>query len=1242
MRPGGRATEAGMAFQAAVGTWFAVHVLVRLPVGGRFGINNQAVPIALRFETGEHLDDIEVSQSDGGALHIQCKTTANLSTDTSGSLARTVHQLVRWVADAKAGPGLPDLTRNAGVLAIRADAPRSLSDLEAGCRAYDLGGDWALTRSQRNAAERGALGVLEALAAPAWTAHRGSPPDDVDLSDLARIFRIARFTMDDGDSDWREASRLLGSHLFGAEAAGDAPLRDLTGIVRDLIRSGAPADRVGLLRALRQRGHQDTGAPGYEADVARLRAVTSSELARLQVHARLPLGGGLPITRQSDAPLIAAIQAGSLLVVGEPGAGKTGALVHAAETIAAAGQTVVYLSVDRFPGVAIAADLASELGLTHPVLEALAAMPGPGRKFLFVDALDAARGGPSEAVFAALIEGVRERLNEDWIVVASIRTFDLKNGHRFRQAFVGEPADAAHVEAGLPAIRHFLVPRLSDNDLAVAGAAAPALGALLASAPPRLGELLRNIFNLSLAAQLLADGTEPASFNAIRTQSGLIDAYEDVRLNTTALQQAAAAAAATMASRRRLSVRKVLIGHPELDTVIQTGVLCESGDLVMFAHHVLFDHVAGRFHLSWDDPDALLAQIEGNTSTALLLAPALRFAVERLWRFDGPPRSRSWTLLAAIFSAPTIEPVLANVALRTVVESIENDEDVAGLTARVVATPADPALARLTGSLARYAAMDIEAAGVVSPTRATTWARLADALVSTGEPTLIDPARVLVHTLFDHADLSDTALLDAFGRAARALLAAAWAAAPPLHVTSSSAIRFVGKSFASDPAASRTLLDRILREPHFSQYADREATWLAEQVLPITRVDPQFTVDIYAALFGQTITDDATSWFGGQPSRILPLSSNRRQDFEHCHWQLGRAMGQVLSISPDCGTRALIEALIGRAATNGYGRDRDLRTIDLGNSTIQLRGHDLELNAWDEEVPERPTREDDLLHQYVRFLRGCDAATFQTSVAAAARVYATASVWARILGVGSERVAEVGDLLWPLIERPDFFENRDTLRDAVRFVASAWPSRTREARVRFETMALDETRFTDGDRLQRWRHILGRILALVPEDVLELEATRALRRALSAEGLLTGNAPVNWTTTYSGDPADFMRDELRRAGVDLEDGPNRDVFEASNALYADVQRTPPDSLAPELAALWRAAEALLALIDANPGLPNQLDHAAWGHVANAVERVASSPHYSPGEDGLPYLAAMFAALQRLSASRYPEPCQVEQ
>ena len=105
----------------------------------------------------------------------------------------------------------------------------------------------------------------------------------------------------------------------------------------------------------------------------------------------------------------------------------------------------------------------------------------------------------------------------------------------------------------------------------------------------------------------------------------------------------------------------------------------------------------------------------------------------------------------------------------------------------------------------------------------------------------------------------------------------------------------------------------------------------------------------------------------------------------------------------------------------------------------------------------------------------------------------------------------------------------------------------------------------------------------------------------------------------------------------MDNGPNRVVLDASDALYASVNATPRDSDAAKLAPLWSEAMALLALIHANPGLHDQVDHSAWGHISNAVERVASSPNFAPGADGLPNLDTMLAVLARLSASKYPEP-----
>lgn len=57
----------------------------------------------------------------------------------------------------------------------------------------------------------------------AWATHSQAPLTDNDLASFARLFRITRFSMNEGEDNWREISRLLGARLYGAEEAGEAP-----------------------------------------------------------------------------------------------------------------------------------------------------------------------------------------------------------------------------------------------------------------------------------------------------------------------------------------------------------------------------------------------------------------------------------------------------------------------------------------------------------------------------------------------------------------------------------------------------------------------------------------------------------------------------------------------------------------------------------------------------------------------------------------------------------------------------------------------------------------------------------------------------------------------------------------------------------------------------------------------------------------------------------------------------------
>jgi hypothetical protein len=1224
-----------MAFQAEVGTWLAAHLLARIPVSRRFGLAAAALPVSIQLETGEGLDDIRIEQDDNSRIDLQSKTKAGLSTNCDSPLGKTIGQLVRVMIDARSRGALVDPVKVRAVLAIAANSPRTLDALERGCRACDFGGTWSTTKAGRSSAERKALDLFESHARTAWVRHSATGPTDEEMVTMARLFRVVRFSMTEGESDWREASRAIGAQLYGGEAGGDAPLRDLKGIIRTMIGSGAPADRHGLLSALRRLGHNDVGAADYTADFGRLSAATETELSRLAGHTRLPIAGGIPIARASDEPFRTAVDTGSLIVIGEPGAGKTGALVALAQAYRAAGNMVVFLSVDRFPGVALAADLQSELGLAHPLTDILAAAPGAGRKLLVIDALDAARGGPAESVFAQLIEvlGIEA---PDWTVVAAIRTFDLRNGWRFRKALPGSPPNSVFAVPDLGSVRHFQMPRLTNDDLHAAGVASDDLGKLIASAPDKLRDLLYNVFNLSLAAQLLADGTSPDRIRTAATQSDLIDAYEDRRLVSTSLEKAAAATAAAMVMRRRLAVRKVVVDHDQIDAVIQSGVLTETGDLVRFAHHVLFDHVAGRFFLEWDDPARLTLQLGGDTSKALMLAPALRFSVERLWRNDAGRKARVWHLVADIFANSTVDPVLANVALRTAMECVATSVDIEELIELVVARPNDKALAAMLSRLARFVGLSVDATGSISPNESLAWAMVAEAAIETGARDLFDATRVILYTLFDKGDLAEPTLLNVFGRAARRLLTFAWTANPPMQQMANNAIRFVGRSFASEPSASRTLLDQILRDPHFSAHADKEAIWLSEQIMPIVRADADFAIEIYRVLYSRDITDNSISFIGGQASRILPLSSNRSQDYRHCRYGLGRQIKSLLEMSAPLGTRAVVEASLGNTERNIPLGDERKQVVVCGRAPFDLLGHNHDYKAWDDTEEGHGTPDDNVLGQFVAHLRSCSPTAYAATVDAAASGYSGPAVWSRLLGVAAERGGTIVDLLWPFANNVTILAHRNIVRDAVRVLAASYPVRTISERAAFESEALRSDLFIDDAEQMVWRRTLSRFLSRVDPGAIVTNPMRELREELAATGELAGNPPTHCGSMDWGSHESVDR-QAAGDGAETEQGLEAQLLSRSEALRDLVQTTPSDSGAAALSVLWTETLAAIGMYDANsPTLYEQVERRVWGAVSNAVERIACAAAYVPGCEGLPTLEELVLILERFWGSRFPE------
>jgi hypothetical protein len=197
----------------------------------------------------------------------------SLTTGGDSLLGKALDQLVDlYVEHGKAGL---TATANAALLAVAEDAPRSLDTLEAGCRMFDHGGVWDTVVAEAPGDRQDALTLFESHIRRAWTSRMSSRLNGDDLAAMARLFRIARFAENATAAVWLETSHLLGRRVFGGDDAGVEPMDTLLALSRGLIRTGAPVDRGGLLRALRGKGHIDISAPAYNKDIAALLAYSS-------------------------------------------------------------------------------------------------------------------------------------------------------------------------------------------------------------------------------------------------------------------------------------------------------------------------------------------------------------------------------------------------------------------------------------------------------------------------------------------------------------------------------------------------------------------------------------------------------------------------------------------------------------------------------------------------------------------------------------------------------------------------------------------------------------------------------------------------------------------------------------------------------------------------------------------------------------------------------------------------------
>ena len=376
-----------MDYQARVSAWAGVHMLAEEDAEPPFGLKSPVARIAC--EGSQPVDDLILTTEAGCAAYVQVKRRVTLSRDGHSMLASAMDQFARQFLAARTategGRDTPDAANDRIVLVVGAGAPASvrvtLRETLKRVRAFpgdELPGDGL-------GVERGrALSSVVQHVRSSWRAAVGSGPSRRDLRELLNLVHVETIEVGDGERDERSAKEILRrSVLENPEQASEAWLVLINEGLR-LIQTHGHADRTRLLAVLNSAGVGVRAPRSYREDIRRLRNHSDRVTSLLAEHVSIPLGSErVRIKRPYVSLLRDAAETGPVLVVGEPGAGKSGVLCSLFETLREEGREVIVLAAQQ-PPFESPGGLRNELRLDHDVVDVLANWPGTRPAFLLV------------------------------------------------------------------------------------------------------------------------------------------------------------------------------------------------------------------------------------------------------------------------------------------------------------------------------------------------------------------------------------------------------------------------------------------------------------------------------------------------------------------------------------------------------------------------------------------------------------------------------------------------------------------------------------------------------------------------------------------------------------------------------------------------------------------------------------------------------------------------------------------
>jgi hypothetical protein len=883
--------------------------------------------------------------------------------------------------------------------------------------------------------------------------------------------------------------------------------------------------------------------------------------------------------RIDRAPLLADlnrfVMAGSGVIVGGPGVGKSYLLGDLGEQLDTQGTPYLFLMIDSL-GEVTEADLRREVG--YEGTDLIASLAGTDLMeeigILIIDGYDAARNERTQKNALELIRRARQELRGKWNVAVSVRNYDARKSPELLDLFGKGMADSRPTDPAIPC-RHFVIPALDDQDLNQLRTASPELSKVLDAATGDFKSLLRTPFNLWLLEKLLPDLGDPEQLIPIRSEVQLLRLFWQRRVADGSRgidrEVILRSILKEMVGARSLSVNRTEVYDPALNEgwqdLLSREVLIEtssSAQRVRFRHNVLFDYAVSILLLD-DQPDTLLRFLAEDRSRQLFLRPSLVYFFARLWHGD---RDAFWSNYQGVLASEEASVRLLGQLLppTVVVQEARELQDLRPLLdALKTDSPHGPeAILRFVRAMQAWNVrcsslwLDFFAELVLDLRWVFAW----------------DFGHILLGFFEEIKRVPFDASFNRVGTVARAMLLWIWAERNKTKASRWDAIAaqfgipLVAQTYRTDPEASRQLLEPILavtKEPDFSiQLIYR----IAQYIEDIAPSDAAFTERLYLLVFSTAVSSEEKTLMAGGP--VFSMTSTRRQDFQMCQYLLLEYFRIYLKLAPVPAARTALRCVdpfveenhVRRHLNEGFSvADVTTEFAFRGGTAQYMRDSSF---IWDRgSDPYEPTQmADDVRRAIGELAESPEAsATLDLVLNLFRDEVRSAFLWRRLIGATTDHPDRFVNQAYELSIAEPLLVGPDTVHEMGQLFAVFSEKFSVVQRESVETFILALPKSCQEEYREGRTRVRNRLLAQIPSKKLVTAEAKAIRAELEATQSLPENRPL---FSMSGGASTFTEDMwLAEQGVDLAVPVNKELRQASDDLIEALGSTRRDQATRE-------------------------------------------------------------------------------